>query len=182
LLVLDEPTNHLDMRSKDILKHALLQFDGTLLLVSHDRDFLHGLAGKIYEVRNHSVKSFIGDIYEYLEKRKIEGLDELNLQEKALPKKEKKNQGGKEAFIQKKEEEKALRKIKKQIEQTERKIEELEQKIEDADTILAEPEKYAEKITSETLYDKYEAWNKELEQVMEEWEKLNEELSAGTQN
>lgn len=177
LLVLDEPTNHLDMRSKDILKNALLQFEGTLLLVSHDRDFLHGLAGKIYEVRNHAVKSFIGDIYDYLEKRKIEGLDELNLQERALPKKEKKKQQGKEAYIQKKEEEKALRKIKKQIEQVEKKIEELEQKIEDADVILAEPDRNAEKITSENLYDKYEAWNQELEKVMEEWEQLNEEIA-----
>ena len=178
LLVLDEPTNHLDMRSKDILKHALLRFDGTLILVSHDRDFLHGLATKIYEVRNHSVKPFIGDIYDYLEKRKIEGLDELNIQEKALPGKENKPKAGKEAYLQRKEQEKALRKIKKQVEQAEARIEQLEQDIESADAILAEPEKNAEKITSENLYEKYEALNQELEKVMEEWEQLNEELNA----
>ncbi|MDV7392412.1 ATP-binding cassette domain-containing protein, partial [Arthrospira platensis SPKY1] len=77
LLILDEPTNHLDMHSKDILKTALLQFDGTLLIVSHDRDFLQGLTNKVFEFRKPVVKPFIGDIYDFLEHRSLKQLSEL---------------------------------------------------------------------------------------------------------
>lgn len=174
LIVLDEPTNHLDMRSKDILKHALLRYDGTLIIVSHDRDFLHGLATKIYEVKNHTVKPFIGDIYDYLAKRRIEGLDELNMQERGVGKKEdKKSSAGKEEYLRRKERDKELRKIRKEVEQCEARIEQLEQYIEQADTILAQPEKNAQQIIDEDIYAKYELWNKELEEVMEKWDELN---------
>jgi len=184
LLVLDEPTNHLDMRSKDILKHALLRYEGTLILVSHDRDFLQGLTNKVYEVKNHKIKYFLGDVNEYLEKMKLETLDHLDMQEKAIPDKEKqdkKERKGKQEYRQRKERDKQIRKIKKQIEQSESRIEELEGEIEKMDKILANPEKNAEKINSEGLYEKYEAKKKELSEVMEEWERLHEQTGDSTQ-
>ncbi len=82
LLVLDEPTNHLDMRSKDILKQALIKFDGTLIVVSHDRDFLDGIVGKVYEFRHNRIKENIGGIYDFLRKKKIENLKEIEKKEK----------------------------------------------------------------------------------------------------
>jgi len=179
LLILDEPTNHLDMRSKDILKHALLSYDGTLILVSHDRDFLHGLTNKIYEVKNHQIKYFLGDVNEYLEKMKLETLDHLDLKEKAVPSKERKEKKpgkGKQEYIERKERDKQRRKTQKQVRDCEAKIEELEAEIEKMDEILADPEGNAEKINSEGLYEKYEAKKEELSQVMEEWEKLHSEL------
>lgn len=181
LLILDEPTNHLDMRSKDILKNALLRYDGTLILVSHDRDFLQGLTNKIYEVKNHQIKYFLGDVKEYLEKMKIETLDELNIKEKAVHdkgKKDKKPGKGKQEYLERKETEKQRRKTQKQIEQCEAKIEALEGEIENMDEILADPEGNAEKINAEDLYEKYEAKKKELAEVMEEWEALNEQLES----
>jgi ATP-binding cassette subfamily F protein 3 len=77
LLVLDEPTNHLDMQSKDVLKNALLQYDGTLVIVSHDRDFLQGLTNKVYEFRNKKIREHLGDIYDYLEYRRMKNLNPL---------------------------------------------------------------------------------------------------------
>jgi ATP-binding cassette subfamily F protein 3 len=77
LLILDEPTNHLDMRSKDILKNALLAFDGTLIVVSHDRDFLDGLVDKVFEFRNHKVREHLGGIYDFLQRRKLASLQEV---------------------------------------------------------------------------------------------------------
>ena len=85
LLILDEPTNHLDMLSKDILKSALLQFDGTLIIVSHDRDFLQGLTNKVYEFRKPNIKEYIGDIYDFLEEKKMKELDDLNKKQKSQP-------------------------------------------------------------------------------------------------
>ncbi|MCF8307657.1 MAG: ABC-F family ATP-binding cassette domain-containing protein [Bacteroidales bacterium] len=181
LLVLDEPTNHLDMRSKDILKHALLRFDGTLIIVSHDRDFLHGLTNKIYEIKNHKINYFMGDVNEYLEKMKLETLDHLDLKERGTQgkkQKDKKPGKGKQEHLERKEKEKNLRKTKKQIEQYEAKIEALESEIEHMDEILSEPEKNAEKINSEGLYKKYEQKKKELAETMEKWEALHEQLES----
>ncbi len=120
LLVLDEPTNHLDMRSKDILKQALIKFDGTLIVVSHDRDFLDGIVGKVFEFRHNRIKENIGGIYDFLRKKKIENLKDIEKKEKI------KNEQApvslstnKQKYLEKKEYEKALRKLRKNLEESE---------------------------------------------------------------
>jgi ATP-binding cassette, subfamily F, member 3 len=130
LLVLDEPTNHLDIRSKDILKHALVKYDGTLIVVSHDRDFLDGLVKKVYEFRYNRIKENIGGIYDFLRKKKIENLRDIELKDK--PRKNTIQRGfseNKQKYIEKKEYDRNLRKLTKKIEETEIEIEKIEKDI-----------------------------------------------------
>ncbi|MEA3504748.1 MAG: ABC-F family ATP-binding cassette domain-containing protein [Bacteroidota bacterium] len=177
LLILDEPTNHLDMLSKDILKEALLQFGGTLIVVSHDRDFLDGLTNRILEVKNHKLKTFYGGIYEFLEKNRIESLDDLTLRQKSgSPKKEKKNSTNKQAYIDNKQVEKERRKIRKKIESCENQIEKFEEEIEQMDVMLANPDKNAARINSGDFYKEYDDKKLQLEKTMEEWESHQLEL------
>jgi ATP-binding cassette subfamily F protein 3 len=178
LLILDEPTNHLDMRSKDILKRALLQYDGTLILVSHDRDFLQGLSNKVYEFKNHTIREYLGDIYDFLESRKLQTLKEL----------EKKNQINKMAGKtdapsinkinreKKKQFDKELRKISGQVEKYENEIHSLETELKKMDEVLINPETYKEAIASKDFYTNYESKKKELENKLSQWEKLQTEL------
>lgn len=170
LLVLDEPTNHLDMRSKDILKNALLMFEGTLIIVSHDRDFLQGLTEKVIEFRNKGIREYIGDIYAFLEKRKLENL-------KALEEKKKKQISGsinisdnKLNYERKKENDRQLRKLGTQIKKCELEIEKLEQLLSDLDTKLSSPEKYSTEIQNGELYKNYNEVEKQLKSQMDNWE------------
>ncbi len=131
LLILDEPTNHLDMRSKDILKKALLNYDGTLIAVSHDREFLDGLVTKVYEFENHKIREHIGGIYEFLARKKLASMAELErkttLQAASFAVKE--DSGNKQAFLNKKEYERDVRKIESRIEKTELRISDIEKEI-----------------------------------------------------
>ncbi len=136
LLILDEPTNHMDMRSKDILKEALKRFDGTVVLVSHDRDFLDGIVDRIYEFRDGGVKEYLGGVYYFLEKRRVESMSEI--ERKVAPKEvvETKSSSSKLSYAERKEQEKILRKARKEVQeiesqlaQTETKIAELDQKM-----------------------------------------------------
>ncbi len=173
LLVLDEPTNHLDMVSKDILKKALLEYTGTLIIVSHDRDFLHNLTDNIYEVQGHHIKLFPGDVYEYLEKKKMLDLDALNTKKKIQSEVgEKKVGNGKANYLQKKAEEKEKRKLKNQINKLEAQIEDIEEGLENINEILTKggPD------IPDNIYADYEILQKELEEKMEEWERLNKNL------
>ncbi len=116
LLVLDEPTNHMDMRSKDILKSAIMKYDGTVVVVSHDREFLDGMVQKVYEFRDGGVQEYLGGIYYFLEKRKLESLKEV--ERKAAPNaaaapQQKESSSGKLSYEQKKEQEKLIRKLKR---------------------------------------------------------------------
>lgn len=183
LLVLDEPTNHLDMVSKDILKNALLKFNGTLIIVSHDRDFLSGLTEKVIEFRNKGIREYIGDVTEFLAVRKMEHLNELE-KKKSLktgissteaPSKNKLD------YEKRKQLDRELRKMKNRIRQTERQIEELETKIVDVDAKLQNPDKYSKEINSGELFKEYEKLKSELENMMEVWENLNLELETLTQ-
>ncbi len=174
LLILDEPTNHLDMRSKDILKQALMKYDGTLIVVSHDRDFLDGLAGKIYEFRNKKIMEFNGGIYEFLEKRKIENLRVIE-QKDTLPGKpasEKKSEN-KIQYMQKKEYEKELRKKQKSLTGIEEKIGELEVVKAAMDAKLASHDK---SISEPGFFDEYENINQLLHKEMVYWEKVSIEI------
>ncbi|MFC2137171.1 ABC-F family ATP-binding cassette domain-containing protein [Bacteroidota bacterium] len=177
LLVLDEPTNHLDMRSKDILKHALIDYHGTLIVVSHDREFLNGIINKIYEFKNQKIKEFIGGIYDFLKKNRKELL--LKTQAKktnihsVIIEKESPN---KNEYFERKEKNKLLNKISKQIKECENRIEKIESEIEKINKKIAAPELYQQEIEDNNLYEKYQEYEKLLEYEMKNWEDLNNKL------
>ncbi len=172
LLVLDEPTNHLDMRSKDILKKALIAFEGTIILVSHDREFLDGLVEKVYEFRDKKIRQHIGGIYDFLRKRKLESLKELERKAKQVKvSEEKKTSDNKQSYLERKELDKQIRKAENNVKECEEKIESIESEIEEIGTILSDPEKMNE---DQSLFSKYDDLKKQLEQEMMNWEELTE--------
>lgn len=172
LLVLDEPTNHLDIRSKEILKNALLNYDGTLLLVSHDRDFLDGLLDNIYEFRNKKIKQHSGNIYEFLKKKKAESFKDI--EKKKTEKKEKveeETSTNKQNYLERKEKERLRRKITNRIKSVEDKITELETEIEEIEKEMSS----GVDVQTET-FQKYDTLKVDLEKEMEAWEELQIEL------
>jgi ATP-binding cassette subfamily F protein 3 len=173
LLILDEPTNHLDMRSKDILKHALLQYDGTLIVVSHDREFLDGLVNKVYEFGGRKVKEHLGGIYEFLRRKRMSSLREIEKKEVVEePVKERKPAGNKKEYERRKAFERKKRALEKKIYLSEESISRLEGEIERIDGIMAEPEK----IGDLSVYSEYEKLKSELFQEMTRWEQVHLEL------
>ncbi len=176
LLVLDEPTNHLDILSKDILKNALLQYTGTLIIVSHDRDFLQGLTDKLYEFRNNKIKEFRGDIFDYLEKRKISQLQELEAAAKKSDTRPGKVSDNKIKWEKKKENERKARKLKSTIDNIETQIGQLETALAEINTKLSDPVTYAKEIKSGILYREHDRINKKLEEKLYEWEIVHLEL------
>lgn len=176
-LILDEPTNHLDMQSKDILKNALLRFDGTLVIVSHDRDFLTGLTEKVFEFRNKGIREYIGDVHEFLNYRKLEHLNELEHKKVVLGKKQADEPSqNKLEYERRKENERELRKVKSRVEKIETHINDLEQKIAAIDAMLSNPDPLNKKITSGEIYTEYNDLKSKLEFEMENWERLHEQL------
>ena len=177
LLVMDEPTNHMDMRSKDMLKSALQNYDGTLVVVSHDRAFLDGLVDKVYEFRNGGVKEYLGGIYYFLEKRKIESLQQVEAKDKAAVQNTPASAAkGREEYLQKKEADKAVRKVQNAIEKQEQTIAELETRIAEWNSKLSEPDKHGIDITDAAVFEQYNELKNKLSHHMHEWEKLNYEL------
>ena len=173
VLILDEPTNHLDMRSKDVLKNALLRYDGTLILVSHDRDFLQGLTDKVFEFKDGNIKEYIGDIQYYIEKRKIDSLQSLESRQgktNAVSKDETKTQ--KLSWEEQKQKDSIRRKLEKQIENQENKIHDLEQEIKELDRKLADAEQYQQQIASGELFQQYQICQTALEEAVNDWERL----------
>ncbi|HAQ18532.1 MAG TPA: glycosyl transferase family 2 [Prolixibacteraceae bacterium] len=179
LLVLDEPTNHLDMRSKEILKQALIDYDGTMIVVSHDRDFLEGLVNCVYEFRDKKVKQHLGGIYDFLRRKKMESMKEL--EKKDLPlnqevKTQKIEEADKVSFEERKEINKNISRIEKNIERTEKDIASLEQKIKEMEKILAGTDG-----SDPEIFKKFDRLKKDLEHKMYEWEVQHgqlEELTA----
>ena len=173
LLVLDEPTNHLDMLSKDILKMALMQYDGTLIVVSHDRDFLQGLTDTIYEFSHHKVKQFKGDIFDFLQTKKIADLDDLN--QKSQQNKAKSEvvvTQSKQDYLKNKERESGLRKIRNKINSCEQEIEILENKLKQMDDTLSSSDFVNQISDMNKFYTEYEGIKKQLSERMNEWEEL----------
>lgn len=175
-LALDEPTNHMDIRSKDILKQALKSFDGTLLIVSHDRDFLDGLVDKIYEFRDGKVKEHLGGVRDFLERRKLENLQELERKDQksvqpqtARPKQAKESAGPKQDFAALKEQSRQNRKIKDRIAWLEREIEKLENRMKEIESVLQNP---SEKDDIMELTRQYLENKRDLESKTEEWGSL----------
>ncbi|MDE0986446.1 MAG: ABC-F family ATP-binding cassette domain-containing protein [Schleiferiaceae bacterium] len=175
-LVMDEPTNHLDMNSKDVLKKSLLGFDGTLLVVSHDREFLEGLVTKTIEFRDHEVKTLLGGIEFYLEQRKLENMREVEA--KTAVAKAKKSEAKKVdedgvSYKDRKQLEKHKRNLTKKLEKVEEEIEDLEAQIKTWDDQLADANGYIELMKDVEFYPKYEQKKAKLEAEMELWEKVN---------
>ncbi len=179
LLILDEPTNHMDMRSKDILKDALQKYDGTVVVVSHDREFLDGLVDRIYEFRDGGVREYLGDIWYFLEKRKVESLQEIERKDKpvATEKSTADSNSGKLSYEQKKEQEKLLRKLRKAVESVEEELAKVEAEIAAYDKRFAESTEY-----NADDYAKYDALKQRYDQLMHEWEKASYELEITEQN
>jgi ATP-binding cassette subfamily F protein 3 len=172
LLILDEPTNHLDLRSKDVLKQALSNFDGTLIVVSHDRDFLSGLTNKTFEFKDKRVKQYIGDVNEFLIAKKAE--DFRAIEQAASSNSNNSNQEKKQESGDTRDKE--ARTLKSQLNTVEKKIAELEKKIADFDAILNDANRYQELVNDRKKFDEYESMKKELESKMEEWERIQLEI------
>ena len=175
-LILDEPTNHLDMRSKDVLKEAIRDFDGTVIVVSHDREFLDGLVTKVYEFGGGVVKEHIGGIYDFLQKKKMESLNELQLsqspatqsvKEAAAPVSE-----NKLSYEAQKEQNKKIRKLEKQVADCEDSISRLEQEIQAVEEQMATPEGASDM----KLYERHQQLKQQVAKAEEEWETVLLEL------
>ena len=172
LLILDEPTNHMDMRSKDILKTALQKFDGTVVVVSHDREFLDGIVDKVYEFRDGGVREYLGGIYYFLEKRKLENLHEIERKAPvATAIKSEDVSSGKLSYEQKKEQEKLLRKLRKNVEQIETELADVEKKIAEFDARFATATEY-----NADDYKAYDELKSRYDHLMHEWEKASYEV------
>lgn len=173
VLIMDEPTNHLDIASKNVLKKALQNFNGTLILVSHDREFLQGLTDKVYGFKDKIIKEYLGDIDYFLEVHKMESLREA---EKRTVIKEEKKSSEKSKYQLSKEQEKELKKLKNKVRKIENQINELEAKIQEIDLALAK--NYEEVSSQPNFFENYKAEKRKLEELMEAWELAEEELSS----
>ena len=195
LLILDEPTNHLDMPSKDVLKEAIKAFDGTAIIVSHDREFLDGLVTKVYEFGGGRVREHLGGIYDFLRSKKISELNELGQIDKNIQKEKSlsvgqsvpSNKNGADSkvvtsqealsktldYAERKEQQKRIRRIEKCVKESEFKIEKMETRLKELDELLMQPENASDM----TLVMEYTSTKKCLDEEMDHWEKLNEELA-----
>ena len=178
-LVMDEPTNHLDMNSKDVLKQSLQAFDGTLLVVSHDREFLEGLVTKTIEFRDHKVKTILGGIEYYLEQRKLESMREVEAKSaQKNVQKAKEEVASSMDYKERKQLEKDLRSVVRKLEEVEQEIENLEEEINAWDEQLADPQECKALMADPDFYPKYEEKKSVVSGKMELWEQLNEEKEA----
>lgn len=174
LLILDEPTNHLDMRSKDVLKNAIRDFDGTVIVVSHDREFLDGLVEKTYEFADGKVKEHLGGIYEFLRSKQMDSLRELDAQKKISPLPEKNTSAQSQAqqglsYEERKEQARAFKRLEKQVSEKENQVEQLEKEIAQLENKLSQPEHASDT----ALFQKHGELTKQLEKTMENWEELS---------
>ena len=179
LLILDEPTNHLDMPSKDVLKEAVKAFDGTAIIVSHDREFLDGLVDKVYEFGGGRVREHLGGIYDFLRSRQIDSLHQLDM---SSPVKEEPKvlveapqpSAAKQNYAEHREQQKRLRKLEKEVKASEAKIESMEQRLAQLDETLCTPEGASDM----TLVTEYTSTKKALDEEIARWEQLSEQLDS----
>lgn len=180
LLILDEPTNHFDMRSKDVLKEAVKAFDGTAIIVSHDREFLDGLVSKVYEFGGGKVIEHIGGIYDFLQKHNIESLDAIGRKQPAVAeaasaeKATAEVSAAKQSYAEHKEQQKKIRKAEKAVKESEARIEKMESRLKELDELLYQPEN----ASNMEYVTEYTSTKKTLDKEVENWEKLSEELDA----
>ena len=172
VLVMDEPTNHLDIKSKNVLKEALIKFEGTLLLVSHDRDFLQGLTSKIYEFKDRDIKEYLGDIDYYLDQRNIQNMREAEKRTKTVAAEKENKSSSKENYVNQKK----LKSLNNRLSKTEASITKLEKEIKDIDFELSI--NYDETILKPNFFDTYQQKKKDLEKLMENWGLVTEEIDS----
>jgi len=180
LLVLDEPTNHLDMRSKDILKQALLKYDGTLIVVSHDRDFLDGLVSKVYEFRHNRIREHLGGIYDFLRKKKLANLKDIERKDRPAGGTTKGDStSSKQKYLERKDFERNLRKLRRRLEESEKEIERMEKELSSLDNELhlaaSSPE-------SAGIYMRYQELKKNLDEEMHRWTEFSHDVDEYLKN
>ena len=201
LLILDEPTNHLDMPSKDVLKEAIKAFDGTAIIVSHDREFLDGLVTKVYEFGGGRVREHLGGIYDFLQAKKISELNELGRTDKSLEGVNPQFNAGKQevyrketpceqepvdketlnkalSYAERKEQQKRRNRAEKAVKESEAKIEKMEQRLKELDDLLMQPENASDMV----LVTEYTQTKQALDEEVERWERLSEELESVSNN
>ena len=170
LLILDEPTNHLDMPSKDVLKEAIKAFDGTAIIVSHDREFLDGLVSKVYEFGGGKVREHLGGIYDYLKNCEKSGVEAFSLRTETTPVQPKAtdtdDKTSKQSYAERKERQKLITKADKAVKESERKIEQMEKRLKELDEILSKPENASDM----TIVTEYTSTKKALDEEVEKWE------------
>ncbi len=177
LLLMDEPTNHLDIRSKDILKRALIDFEGTVIMVSHDRDFMKGICNRLFEFRDGMVKEHLCDIEEFMQLRKVERLNELDLDKKVSKEiKESKKTTTTSNDAEKTNTEIEQKQIKNQLKKIEDTIAEIELKIKSSDEKLADEKQYNQLINDKVFFENYNQLKQQLEIEMQKWEELSSKL------
>jgi len=170
VLIMDEPTNHLDIKSKNVLKEALNKFEGTLVLVSHDRDFLQGLTETIYEFKDQKIKQYLGDIDFYLEQRNLENLREA--EKRTVVAKSDKSTDNKQSY----QDQKKLKSLNNKLSNIESKVNQLEKAIKEDDMALAT--NYDETAAKQEFFDNYQSKKQKLEQLMEDWENIQKSIDA----
>ena len=169
VLIMDEPTNHLDIKSKNVLKEALANYEGTLILVSHDRDFLQGLTNKVYEFRDHKIKEYLGDIEYFLQERNLRSMREAEKRSEVAVAKTA-STASKKSY----EEQKQLKSLKNKLSKVESQISALEKAIKESDVALEV--NYDETVKDPSFFDGYQAKKDELEQLMQRWEDISEAI------
>ena len=174
---MDEPTNHLDILSKDILKKALINFDGTLIIISHDRDFLQGLSNKIYEFKDKVIKEYMGDITTFLEAKEIHELDDLNMGKKEVLKTLKTDSNQKITYQKRKELDRSIRKTENRITKIEKEVTELTASQQELDLKLSNPESFKEMTKDSDFFKNYESQKDKIIKKEKEWEQLVSELN-----
>jgi len=178
LLVMDEPTNHLDITSKELLKKALNNYDGSLIVVSHDREFLQGLTQKVYEFKNQNIKEYVGDIDTFLEEKDLENFKELESSQKEQKKTKQNKKDDQLSYADQKNQQKKLKKLQNRISKLEKQIEILDKSQKEIDADLAIPEKFTELSKKDGFFAEYENNQQKLQELEVEWAQAAEQLEA----
>ena len=178
LLVMDEPTNHLDITSKELLKKALNNYDGSLIVVSHDREFLQGLTQKVYEFKNQNIKEYVGDIDTFLSEKDLENFKELESSQKEQKKTKQNKSDDQLSYTDQKNQQKKVKKLQNRISKLEKQIEILDNSQKQIDADLAIPEKFSELSKKEGFFAEYENNQKKLQELEVEWGQAAEQLEA----
>ena len=178
LLIMDEPTNHLDITSKELLKKALNNYDGSLLIVSHDREFLQGLTKKVYEFKNQNIKEYIGDIDTFLSEKDLENFKQLESSQKDQKNIKQDKSLERSSFKDNKNDKKQIKHLQNKISKIEKKIEEIEESQKEIDLQLSDPERFREFSSKDGFFEEYERKQKEKQKLESEWASLIEHLET----
>ena len=174
---MDEPTNHLDITSKELLKKALLKYDGSLIIISHDREFLQGLSEKVFEFKNKGIKEYLGDVDHFLKEKNLENFKQLETSQKSQKAKDKSvTSTNKEIYQRNKTNKKKIQKIKNIISKLEKEIDSLSQELMNIDNQLSDNNEFNKLSKEPDFFKKYNKKQKKIKELEKDWERLNVEL------